>query len=308
MGYWGKNYLRLIEEIKDGILVQTCDSNPEIGSFHFVDHTKNYQDLIKNNRIDAVIISTDASTHYKITRDFLTAGIHVLVEKPLSLRSKECEELVKIASTKNLILMVGHIYYFNQIILEIKKILDDGFLGQPIRFSSRRFNFGPIRRDVDSMWDLGIHDLTILNYLFGCNPTRINVNKKNDDPSISQHYNYAKMDLSYGLINGQIETDWLYPTKIRYLEIKCTNGLLVFDEISSQKITTFKRDQDSYTEVKLVRKFKESEPLKSEVEYFIRSIKSESIDEYYSQSYIDMIKTLEFGDRSFKMKREMEMK
>lgn len=147
-GYWGKTYLKTLEKIPD-VNVGVC--------------TYNYKDLFKDSLVDCIIIATPAETHFQIAKDCLEAGKHILVEKPFTTNSKNCNELRILAENKNLILQIGHIYLYHEGIKKIKEIIDSGILGDIESIYSERTSTSHI---FNALWDMGTHDIYIFDYFF----------------------------------------------------------------------------------------------------------------------------------------------
>lgn len=303
-GYWGKNFIRVINEEDFACLIQTCDLSAKNNSNQLIPSTTDYRDICANSNIDAVVIATNASTHYRVAKAVISSGKHVFVEKPLTLSSKECSSLITLANKKKISLFCGYIYLYNDYIKQIAHIVKENILGKPISFSCQRKNNGPIRYDVDSMWDLAPHDISILNFVFGMQPTRIFADKQNTDLSRTDKPNYSLLKLSFGNISGIIETDWLYPEKIRKIEIICEEGIIRFLETEQIKLRVHRRKNNKLTEIALPLE-NSSEPLKSEFRYFLSSIKNPNKNKNLHDEYVNITRILEIADKSFNLKREV---
>src|SRR5205823_5736738 len=138
--------------------------------FPGIQTTKDYQDILKDPQIDAVCIATPTNTHYKFTKEALEHNKHVLCEKPLALTAEECQELKTLAEKHKKYLMVGHVFLFNPGIVQLKQYIKSGELGKIQYAHSERTNLGPFRYDVNALWDLAPHDISIFNYLFDSCP------------------------------------------------------------------------------------------------------------------------------------------
>ncbi|NLG52003.1 MAG: Gfo/Idh/MocA family oxidoreductase, partial [Chloroflexi bacterium] len=174
-GYWGINYVRVFEELGESEVKAVCDRRPERLAevekrFPCLHSTTNHQDLLKSPDVDAVVVCTEASSHYPIVSEYLTAGKHVLVEKPMTTRVSDAEELLNLAESKGLTLMIGHTFLYNAGIRQVKDYITQGDMGKLYYLYSRRTNLGPIRNDVSALWDLAPHDISIFNYLLDSKP------------------------------------------------------------------------------------------------------------------------------------------
>ena len=155
-----------------------CDANPERlalmgGHYPAVPKTTDYNDVLNNQDIDAVVLATPASTHFEMTRHALKAGKHVLVEKPLALSSQDAWELVELADAQKLILMVGHTFLYNSAVLMMKELIDSGEIGDLYYIYSNRVNLGRVRQDINALWNIAPHDISILMYLTGQTPSQV---------------------------------------------------------------------------------------------------------------------------------------
>ena len=175
-GSWGKNYVRSFGTLEEVKLAGLCDlSSKRLESLHRrlpgAVITTDYRKLL--DETDAVCIATEAVSHFKIARDALQAGKDVLVEKPLATSVEECERLVEMAAKKGRILMVGHVFLFNRAVSVLKGYMSDGVLGKIYYIHATRTNLGPIRKDVNAVWDLAPHDISTISYLVGAQPLEV---------------------------------------------------------------------------------------------------------------------------------------
>jgi len=171
-GYWGKNHVRAYKELEsDGLIdvVKICDVDEqrakELGDSLGVSHLTDYRELILDPDIDAVSIATPSGTHYKIAREFMSAGMDVLVEKPMTMNIQEAKELVEVSEESGRVLMVGHIFRYHPAVRELKRRIDAGEFGKIQNIISNRLAFGLPRRDMGVIYALGIHELDMFPYL-----------------------------------------------------------------------------------------------------------------------------------------------
>ena len=164
LGYWGKNYYRILNSNDTINLSAVVDSNQNINLDEGIQHFPDLEHLLNSEiSIDAAIVATPTNTHYEITKKLLNNGINVLVEKPLSTKSNEASELINLADEKNLVLLVDHTFLYNEAINFAIKSIQDGEIGSLLHINFERTNLGPIRSDVSCLWDLTTHDVSILN-------------------------------------------------------------------------------------------------------------------------------------------------
>ncbi|MCA9400636.1 MAG: Gfo/Idh/MocA family oxidoreductase, partial [Candidatus Omnitrophica bacterium] len=177
-GHWGPNHIRIFSHLANSVSFMCADLNEERlkkikETFLNIKTTQNYKDILNHPEVDAVCIASPTDSHFTIAKEALEAGKHVLCEKPLSLDPRECFELERIAKDQAKILMVGHIFVFNAGIVKIKEYIQSGELGKIYYAYATRTNLGPFRYDVNALWDLAPHDISIFNYLFGSMPLNV---------------------------------------------------------------------------------------------------------------------------------------
>ncbi|HZC80172.1 MAG TPA: Gfo/Idh/MocA family oxidoreductase, partial [Nitrospiraceae bacterium] len=174
-GYWGPNVVRNFSRQPDCQVMAICDKNPKavaqvLSHYPAVHTTSNPDEVMSSSEIDAVAIVTPVSTHYDLARKALENGKHVFVEKPFTATSAQAEELIELADRKNLQIMVDHTFLFNGAVRKIKELVDGGILGPLYYYDSTRVNLGLFQHDVNVIWDLAPHDLSIIDYLIGLEP------------------------------------------------------------------------------------------------------------------------------------------
>ena len=206
--------------------------------------TTAWSDIRAREDIQAIVVATPASTHYSLIKDALEQGYHVLAEKPLTLHPAECIELTKLAETKQLELLVDHTYLFNPVVQKGREIMAAGKLGDLRYGYATRTHLGPVRQDVDALWDLAIHDLAILNYWLGETPLQVQARgqvwlqpEKNmiiSSPSGLADLVWLNLLYPSGF-QAQIHLCWSNPDKQRRLCIVGSQGTLIFDEMSADE-------------------------------------------------------------------------
>ena len=179
LGYWGPNLLRNLATLADVNLSFLCDldlKRAETLRDRFAPRAKatsNFCELADDSKITAVIIATPLRSHFEIGRFFLSAGKHIFLEKPLARTVQECQSLIDLAREKRRILMVGHVFEYNMAVQRIKQYLDQKELGKLFYVYSQRVNLGRIQNDVNALWSFAPHDISIMNYWLGEEPTRV---------------------------------------------------------------------------------------------------------------------------------------
>ena len=232
-GYWGKHYVRILNNYNNVKLEVICDKIQEnLNKIKII-----YPNLsvttelsnIFNYNLDAVVVVTPASTHYNIVKLCLNNNLHVLVEKPLTVDIDEAQELYKLSEEKNKKLMVGHTYLFNSCVEKIKEIINDNSFGKIHSISMERTNFGPIRKDVNVIWDLATHDISIILYLLGdIDFSKIEVIGNTILNNIDNAYIILKTQNNI-IIN--INVSWISAGKVRRTVINGEYKKIIFDEM-----------------------------------------------------------------------------
>ncbi len=248
LGYWGPNLVRnfLATEGVDNVVC--CDTNEQRLSnvkrrFYGVETTNSYDELVRRSDVDAVVLATPVSTHHPLGMKALRAGKHLLVEKPLTLRTSDAEDLVRCAAAGNLRLMVDHTFIYTAAVRTIKTYLEKGDIGDVLYFDSVRVNLGLFQHDTNVIWDLAPHDISIMDYLIKAKPLAVSAVG-------SKHYN-GREDMAYitvlfpdNLI-AHFHVNWISPVKIRKILIGGTKLMVVYDDMEpSEKIKMYDKGVD----------------------------------------------------------------
>lgn len=244
-GYWGPNIIRNVADMSGTVLHAVCDLNPDRldpirRRYPATLTTSNIQDVLSDPAIDAVVIATPISTHYSIAREALLAGKHVLVEKPLTQKSTEARELVRIAQKKKRVLMVDHVFIYSPAVQMIKRLIRTGKLGEIYYFDAVRVNLGLFQQDANVIWDLAPHDLSIMDYLLDQDPQSLSATAiKHIRGSGKEDLAYLTVRYAKGLI-AHVHVNWLAPMKIRQILIGGGKRMIVYDDTNpSEKIKLY---------------------------------------------------------------------
>lgn len=242
-GYWGGNYVRIFDEL-DGVRVAAISDKRESMLDRFrslgpdVLLTTDAREAIRAD-VDAVVVCTQASQHYAVTVDALQQAKHVLVEKPLTTCSSEARELSASAGSAGLVLMVGHTFMFNAGIRILKQYVDDGSIGDLYYLYSRRTNLGPIRCDVNALWDLAAHDISVFNHLVGSAPKWVNANGVKVLGRDIEDAGFATLGYGNG-VQAHLHVSWTDPNKCREIVVVGSRRRVVFDDLRRiEKIRVF---------------------------------------------------------------------
>ena len=293
LGYWGKNYYRILNSNDKINLSAVVDSNQNINLDEGIQHFPDLEHLLNSEiNIEAAIVATPTNTHYEITKKLLNNGINVLVEKPLSTKSNEASELINLADEKNLVLLVDHTFLYNEAINFAIKSIQDGEIGSLLHINFERTNLGPIRSDVSCLWDLTTHDVSILNAITPNEPTQIRASSFNT--SQTEAFDMVNVSLNYeNNLFVTMFSSWLHPEKTRKIKIVGDKKMIVFDDLNFNepiKIYDKKFDQIYDKEISqnnnnsffsfsigdVVSPFiQNSEPLQQVVKHFMSSIEND---------------------------------
>lgn len=318
-GYWGVNYVRVLSEMREARLLSICDRRAdrvaEIQRNFLTPHaTTQLEEVIHLPGVAAVVVCTEATTHYEISRRCLLAGKHILVEKPITTTVRDAEELTALAESQSAILMVGHTFVFNAAIHRVKEYIQQA--QEPIYYLyARRTNLGPIRRDVNAVWDLAPHDIAIFNYLLDAQPEWVSAvgakvlrNCREDVAFISLGYRDN--------IIGHIHVSWADPNKSREVVVVGSERRIVFNDLnSSEQVRVFEKgvapiNHEPRTFGEYQFQIREgdiisphiplSEPLKNECRHFLECVRLRRQPVSSGRHGREVVRTLEAIDCSIK--------
>jgi predicted dehydrogenase len=253
LGYWGPNLLRNFSATEDCVVRVCCDQNEQrfrrFSAHHgTTEFTNSFDRVLNNPDVDAVAIATPVSTHYGLAKTALDAGKHVLIEKPMTMRVDHAEELVALARSKGLVLMVDHVFVYSPPVIKIKELVDSGRLGKLFFIDGVRINLGLFQSDVNVVWDLAPHDLSILDHLLNRLPRSIAVSGSSHTDSDLEDVAYLSLDYGEGLM-ASVNVSWLSPVKVRSMMIGGSRQSLIYNDLdSSEKIKVYDRGIDVITD------------------------------------------------------------
>ena len=246
LGYWGPNLVRNFHEVVGRDLKVICDTDPARcerlqRDYPSLEVVRDSQQVFHDPEIDAVAIATPVGTHFALAKAALLAGKSVLVEKPLAASAEQAAELVDLARSKGLILMVDHVFIFSSAVRKIKELLDEGRLGKLLFIDSVRINLGLFQHDVNVVWDLAPHDLSIIDFLIGRLPKSVAAFGAAHTPGGLEDVAYINLDFGDGLI-ANLHVNWLSPVKIRYTMFGGADSSLVYNDLDTvEKVKLYNR-------------------------------------------------------------------
>jgi len=235
-GYWGPNVAKQLYNNPEIYFSVICDKKEDrlnaAKSVYIqqVRYISDFNEILNNKNIDAVALAVETSAHFQLAKQTLEAGKHVYIEKPFTATVPEAIELKSLAEKLNKIIHIDHIMMYHPYIQKIKELYDKGEIGDIIYFDASRMNLGQVKEDVNAMWDLAIHDLSILDYLFnpGCPDSMYAIGHK----SINKSEVTTFLQLKYNNLIANIKSNWLSPIKERKLIIAGTKKMIVYDDVS----------------------------------------------------------------------------
>ncbi len=243
-GYWGPNLVRNLYEAEGTQVACVSDLredrlNAVVSRYPTIGTTRSAHDLIADPAIDAVAIATPVSTHYDLSLRALQAGKHVLVEKPLASNTDQVQRLIDLAQKKNLVLMVDHTFVFTGAVRKIRELIDGGTLGELFYYDSVRVNLGLFQHDVNVLWDLAVHDLSIMDYVLPFRPCAVSATGLSHVPGGTENIAYLTLFFE-GSQMAHIHVNWLAPVKLRRTLIGASRKMIVYDDLDqSEKIKIY---------------------------------------------------------------------
>ena len=315
-GYWGPNLARAITGLPTAQLCAIADAKEEQLNRAKTRHpgvtlATDYRELFKMG-LDGVVISTPPKTHFRIAKDCMLHGLHTLVEKPLTLRSADAEELISLAKDRGLTLMVGHTFEYNSAVQAVKTYIDSKQLGDLYYVDTARLNLGLFQRDSNVLWDLAPHDISILLYLLGQVP--ISVSAQGMPCVIPGVFDVAYLSLIFPHnLNAFVHVSWLDPRKVRRVTVVGSKKMVVYNDLEGDgRVKIYDKGVEAPQEVNSFGEFEYNyragditiphihftEPLLQECQHFIDSIRNGTEPRSSGLSGLRVIKILEAAEHS----------
>lgn len=289
-GYWGPNLIRNFVELPEVDVVAVADlSDARLqhmrSRYPSIQTTEDYHAFFEMG-LDAAVVATPPATHFCVANECLAHGLHTFVEKPLALNSADSQALVDKAEERGLVLMVGHTFEYNPAVRALKKIIESGELGKIYSIDSVRASLGLFQADLNVLWDLAPHDVSILRYLLNADPVRVSAQG-------AAHVFKNKHDLVYltllfpNDVLAHVQVSWLHPSKVRRITVVGSRKMVVYDDVETiEKIKIYDKGVDtlpytnSYGEFQcsyrygdvLIPNIHFYEPLRVECEHFYNCI------------------------------------
>jgi predicted dehydrogenase len=317
-GYWGPNIVRNFNNGDISRVVMVCDQRPESlrkaqQSYPQVNVTLDSAHLTNSAQIDAVAVVTPVWTHFELAKAALKNGKHVFVEKPFTFTAAQAEELVNLSEQKNLLIMVDHTFLFTGAVQKIRQLIDDGTLGNLYYYDSTRVNLGLFQHDVNVIWDLAPHDLSIMDYLIQEMPDGVVA-------TAEKHLNCLE-DIAFLTfyfprnVIAHVNVNWLSPVKVRTTLIGGEKKMVVWNDLEAdEKIRIYDKGVEKTTNAEgiyeiLVKyrtgdmwapQIEHTEALKKELEYFAECIESNRTPVNDGKAGWRVVQMLEAANKSLK--------
>lgn len=317
-GYWGPNLARNFHELPGSEVVAIVDRKDEQlqrarAKYPNTTLAKDYKEVLKMG-LDAIVISTSPKTHFEIAKESLLHGLHVFIEKPMTLNSRDAEELIDLANAKGLTLMVGHVFEYNSAVLEMKKYIDNKELGDVYYIDTARLNLGLFQRDTNVLWDLAPHDVSTLLFLLGQAPVAVSAHGM---ACVTQGvYDVAYLNLVFpNNLMAYIHVSWLDPCKVRRTTVVGSKKMAVYNDLASEeRIKIYDKGvdapdyTDSFGEFQYayrtgditIPSFRFVEPLREECQHFLDCIMNHVEPRSSGRDGLQVIKVLEAAERSMR--------
>ena len=321
-GYWGPNIVRNFAGHQDCQVVAVCDTHSGalakvLGRHPGVQVTTDVDVIVTSSEIDAVAIVTPVSSHYELAKRALENGKHVFVEKPFTATAAQAEELIELAERQHLQIMVDHTFLFTGAVRKIKQLVDEGTLGPLYYYDSTRVNLGLFQHDVNVLWDLAPHDLSIMDYLVGLEPDLVvatgsaHVNCLEDVAHLTVYFPNN--------ILAHINVNWLSPVKVRTTLVGGQKKMLVWNDLDpAEKIRVYDKGADVKTTEGVHQllvsyrsgdmwapKVEELEALQLETRYFLDCINDGRQPFNDGQAGLRIVRILEAAEQSLKQHKEV---
>jgi predicted dehydrogenase len=318
-GYWGPNVVRNLDQFDGSEVVTVCDKSPAARkrihkTYPHIGVVSETADLLSSTEIDAVAIVTPVWTHYELTKAALENGKHVFVEKPFTSDSAQAEELINLAAKKNLKIMVDHTFLFTGAVKKIGQLLEEGALGNIYYYDSTRVNLGLFQHDVNVIWDLAPHDLSIIDHLIRETPEAVSATGQSH---LNGHEDVAFITVYFpNKIIAHINVNWLSPVKVRTTLIGCEKKMLVWNDLEAdEKIKVYDKGVHISSREGLYNllvnyrsgdmwspQVEQIEALKQELAYFVDCIAKDQTPFNDGVAGLRVVKLLEAANQSVKQR------
>ncbi|MGI8734964.1 MAG: Gfo/Idh/MocA family protein [Pyrinomonadaceae bacterium] len=323
-GYWGPNLVRNFMEASGSTVVAVCDLRMERLAqlkvrYPSIKIGSNCKELFDDNEIDAIVIATPVSSHSELALAALRAGKHVLVEKPLAANSEQAIELIEEAANRKRVLMVDHTFVYTGAVRKIRQLIIDNQLGEIYYYDAVRVNLGLFQHDVNVIWDLAIHDLSIMDYVLPSRAVAVSATGISNIPGQPENVAYITLFFASPQI-AHVHVNWLTPVKVRHTLIGGSEKMILYDDLEpSEKVKIYDKGvrvsqspEDVYEMLVSYRsgdmwapRLDSTEALHTEALHFIDCIENNKVPETDGQAGLRLVRIVEAAERSLKARGEL---
>lgn len=314
-GYWGPNLARNFHQLSGVELTYMVDTNREalerVRRLYGCRTTDAPEAVLADPAVDAVVIATPARTHFTLARDALRAGKHVFVEKPLAMSIAEARTLVELAASQRQVLMVGHVFEYNPAVHYIKQAMASGELGEVFYLYSRRVNLGRVQSDVNALWSIAPHDISIALFLLGQLPEAVSCQGASCLNGVVEDVIFLTLHFP-GNVLCHIHVSWLDPSKVREMTVVGSRKMIVYDDVSTEgKVRiydkgVYRKGDPIYGEFQyrlhsgdiLIPRIDMREPLHLECAHFVECIRTGQRPQTDGENGLRVVAVLTAGQQS----------
>jgi len=323
-GYWGPNLVRNFMEAPGSTVVVVCDLRTErlaqLRLRYPTIHTVNDTAVLFNDpSLDAIIIATPVSSHFELAMATLKADKHVLVEKPLASTSEQSMQLIDEAARRRRVLMVDHTFVYTSAVRKIRELLNANALGDIYYYDAVRVNLGLFQHDVNVIWDLAIHDLSIMDYVLPAKATAVSATGISHIPGQPENVAYMTLFFDNRMI-AHVHVNWLTPVKVRHTLIGGSEKMILYDDLEpSEKVkiydkgVTLSQSPEAVYEMLVsyrsgdmwAPRLDATEALQTEALHFIDCIENDTQPETDGQAGLRLVRTVEAAEKSLRAKGQL---
>ena len=323
-GYWGPNLVRNFMEAPGSTVVAVCDLRPERlaqlqARYPSIKTLSNYHQLLDDQEIDAVAIATPVSSHFELGIAALRANKHVLVEKPLAANSEQALELIEEAKRRQRVLLVDHTFVYTAAVRKIRELIASNALGDIYYYDAVRVNLGLFQHDVNVIWDLAIHDLSIMDYVLPSRALAVSATGISHIPGQPENVAYITLFFANPQI-AHVHVNWLTPVKVRHSLIGGSEKMILYDDLEpSEKVKVYDKgvtlSQSPEAVYEMLVSYRSgdmwaprldaTEALQTEALHFIDCIENNTPPETDGQAGLRLVRIVEAAERSLRARGQL---
>ena len=323
-GYWGPNLVRNFMEAPGSTVVSVCDLRPErlevlTVRYPSIQIGNDYTELLRDSSIDAIVIATPVSSHFELGMAALKAGKHVLIEKPLAANAAQASQLIDEAASSKRVLMVDHTFVYTAAVRKIRELITSNALGDIYYYDAVRVNLGLFQHDVNVIWDLAIHDLSIMEYELPAKATAVSATGISHIPGQPENVAYITLFFPNAQI-AHVHVNWLTPVKVRHTLIGGSEKMILYDDLEpSEKVKIYDRgvtlSQSPEAVYEMLVSYRSgdmwaprldaTEALQTEAQHFIDCIEHGTQPETDGGAGLRLVKIVEAAEKSLRGRGEL---